>query len=241
MLYVRYLVIVGKFAGAVAGRSRCSASHHPVTLRSAGHCTYGVHKYSLVAGLTNNQMVCKRKCCTAYATESVSDSPLSHAQLSGITTSHIDPREVGHKTVETVHKMRSLNDASASWQEFKRYQTIEELKEAVRLEGRTSAATRAGLRSACWKAFLLFENVATSSWLKTLGTTRSAYDSLSVHFLHNSNDQDGPPISIDPLSETTTVSACTPNTPICDLTAAKICQELELAGSTQGRRASCRD
>jgi TBC1 domain family protein 5 len=80
--------------------------------------------------------------------------------------------------------MRRLADAKQSWQELQQYPSLAELKEAVRLDGHLSVPNN-GLRSACWKAFLLFDNVDTASWPRTLLSSRSAYNSLRLHFLRH--------------------------------------------------------
>lgn len=98
--------------------------------------------------------------------------------------------------------MRSFQDASSSWQELKQYRSLPELRQSVRLDGHTSAAASAGLRSACWKAFLLFESVETATWPKTLSSSRSAYNSLRMHFLQCVENRD----DLDPLSEDAEVS-----------------------------------
>ncbi|KAK1063826.1 hypothetical protein LTR74_009156 [Friedmanniomyces endolithicus] len=87
--------------------------------------------------------------------------------------------------------MRSLQDASASWQDLKQYKTLKDLQEAVRLDGgHTSPAASSGLRSACWKTFLLFDSVDTLTWPRTLASSRSAYNSLRMHFLSQLDNQD---------------------------------------------------
>lgn len=97
--------------------------------------------------------------------------------------------------------MRSLQSASESWQEFKKYHSLQELKEAVRLDGRHASAASTGLRSACWKAILLFESVNTEEWPKTISSSRSAYNSLRMHFLKHLENPDEIADSADPLSE----------------------------------------
>ncbi|GAB7358128.1 hypothetical protein MBLNU230_g0287t1 [Neophaeotheca triangularis] len=94
--------------------------------------------------------------------------------------------------------MRSLDAARDSWQELKQYPSLADLKPAIRLQGtsRHSAAT-AGLRSACWKAFLLLDTLDTSTWPQALSTSRSAYNSLRMHFLP---DEEEPEADTDPLS-----------------------------------------
>ena len=100
--------------------------------------------------------------------------------------------------------MRNLRDASSAWQELKKYQSLVELKEAVRLDGHASAAVSHGLRSACWKAFLLFESVETSTWPKTIASSRSAYNALRMHFLqHLENPSEH---EYDPLNDSAEVS-----------------------------------
>ena len=102
--------------------------------------------------------------------------------------------------------MRSLDSAKRSWQELKRYQSLQELKEAVRLDGRTSIATE-GCRSACWKAFLLFDTVDVSTWQRTLASARSAYSSLRSHCLrHLENPDELEAGSYDPLGGDADVS-----------------------------------
>lgn len=98
--------------------------------------------------------------------------------------------------------MRSLEDARESWQTLKQYQSLRDLKDAVRLDGNLSLAT-GGCRSACWKAFLLFDTVDTSAWTRTLLSSRSAYNSLRAHFMRHLEDTDE---SYDPLSKDTEVS-----------------------------------
>jgi len=100
--------------------------------------------------------------------------------------------------------MRSFESASSSWQELKQCPNLTDLKDVVRLNGRSSAATT-GLRSACWKAFLLFESVDTSAWPRILSSSRSAYNSFRLHFLVHLEDADGD-ADLDPLGEEAKVS-----------------------------------
>lgn len=100
--------------------------------------------------------------------------------------------------------MRSLADAKSSWEELKQYPSLADLKEAVRLDGHISAPNN-GLRSACWKAFLLFDNLDIAAWPRTLLSSRSAYTSLRMHFLRHLENPDE---QADPLSEETDVSLC---------------------------------
>jgi len=99
--------------------------------------------------------------------------------------------------------MRSLNSASSSWQDLKQYHTLTELKQAIRLDGRTSTAATAttSLRSMCWKAFLLFESVEADEWPRALLSSRSAYNSLRLHFLRRLEDPDDGDADFDLLGE----------------------------------------
>jgi TBC1 domain family protein 5 len=51
------------------------------------------------------------------------------------------------------------------------------------------------------QVFLLFQNADQSSWFQTLADSRSAYDSLRVHFLRAIDNPDEVDSDIDPLSE----------------------------------------
>lgn len=102
--------------------------------------------------------------------------------------------------------MRTLDSARESWEELQQYSTLTELKQGIRLDGKSSVAT-AGGRSACWKAFLIFETVDSPTWLKTLSSSRSAYNSLKSHFLRHLENPDELAANYDPLSESTDVSA----------------------------------
>ncbi|KAK6414925.1 hypothetical protein LTR95_017659, partial [Oleoguttula sp. CCFEE 5521] len=98
--------------------------------------------------------------------------------------------------------MRSLDDARDGWQELKKHRDIHSLKSAARIPPATHSApyTTLGIRSASWKAFLLFEDVNTSQWPRTLLSSRSAYNSLRMHFLRQVEDGDE---QADPLSDET--------------------------------------
>lgn len=118
--------------------------------------------------------------------------------------------------------MRSLESARLGWQVVKRYTSLQELKEAVRLDGGTSIATE-GCRSACWKAFLLFDTLDVTTWQRTLSSSRSAYNSLRAHFLRNLEESEDPDVAYDPLSEDPEVSRQAHSNVRCarDLTMAK--------------------
>lgn len=119
--------------------------------------------------------------------------------------------DFGNLAAGAVHlqdsNMRSLEDARTSWQELYQYKSLRKLKDAVRLsDGHTSIATR-GLRSACWKAFLLFDTLDFDEWQRTLASSRSAYNSLHAHFFRFVENQnlDADTAGLDPLSQDTEV------------------------------------
>ncbi|KAL8828906.1 MAG: hypothetical protein Q9191_002318 [Dirinaria sp. TL-2023a] len=81
--------------------------------------------------------------------------------------------------------MRLYVETSARWQAtFDANCCISDLKAAVK-ESTGNSPTLIGLRSICWKAFLLFGNLDKSTWPKTLSDSRSAYSALRDHFLRH--------------------------------------------------------
>jgi TBC1 domain family member 5 len=75
-----------------------------------------------------------------------------------------------------------------------------DLREAVR-EGSEWDPCEQGLRSVCWKSFLLYGPISQSTWPKKLAEGRSAYGSLRDHFLRfidNPNDVNS---LADPLAD----------------------------------------
>ncbi|KAL1639242.1 hypothetical protein SLS58_008084 [Diplodia intermedia] len=96
--------------------------------------------------------------------------------------------------------MRSARDARASWELLEQAKSLADLRAAVGL-GSAPATLVSGQRSACWKAFLLFENVDHAEWPSTLAESRSVYDSLRAHFLRAIENPDELESALDPLSE----------------------------------------
>ncbi|KAL8668368.1 MAG: hypothetical protein Q9168_007001 [Polycauliona sp. 1 TL-2023] len=74
---------------------------------------------------------------------------------------------------------------------------ISDLRKAVKATDGQSPSVK-GLRSICWKAFILFENLDKSTWTKTLTDSRSAYGTLREHFLRDIQHPDN--VSADPLT-----------------------------------------
>lgn len=104
--------------------------------------------------------------------------------------------------------MRSLESARSSWQELRQYHSLRELKDAVRLDAGGVTVTTAGLRSACWKAFLLFDTLQLDEWQRTLASSRSAYNSLHAHFFRYLDNPDHVGAGFDPLSQEAEVCRC---------------------------------
>lgn len=97
--------------------------------------------------------------------------------------------------------MRSLKIARDSWRELQNYSNLRDLKDAVRLDSNSSFATTGG-RSLCWRAFLLFnDNLDPDEWLRILGASRSAYNSLRTHFFRFIDNPDDVGAQFDPLSQ----------------------------------------
>ena len=101
--------------------------------------------------------------------------------------------------------MRTLEQAKGSWRSLSRYRTVRDLKNAVRLEDGSSVATD-GLRSFCWKVFLVFDTLDMNVCQRTLASSRSAYNTLRAHFLRYIDHPDDVGAGFDPLSQDTKVS-----------------------------------
>ncbi|KAF2837738.1 ATP-dependent metallopeptidase Hfl [Patellaria atrata CBS 101060] len=96
--------------------------------------------------------------------------------------------------------MRSLGDARQYWPLLQDIKDLPSLKAAVRNSDRSDSIT-VGLRSACWKIFLLFGDLNQSLWPSILADARSSYLSLRSHFLRAIEHPDEIESAEDPLSE----------------------------------------
>ncbi|KAB8297186.1 hypothetical protein EYC80_002564 [Monilinia laxa] len=97
--------------------------------------------------------------------------------------------------------MRSLEESRARWQvTMKSATSLAELKKSVRLDGEDSPC-KGGLRSICWKTFLLFQSTEITTWARGLGDSRSAYTSLREHFLRFIEHPHELGSSLDPLDD----------------------------------------
>lgn len=96
--------------------------------------------------------------------------------------------------------MRLYVETSARWQAtFHANCCISDLKAAVK-NSTGNSPSLTGLRSICWKAFLLFGNLDKSTWPKTLSDSRSAYSALRDHFLRHIEHPDDI-TAADPLTD----------------------------------------
>ncbi|KAI4258665.1 MAG: hypothetical protein L6R42_004962, partial [Xanthoria sp. 1 TBL-2021] len=94
--------------------------------------------------------------------------------------------------------MRAFEETRERWDAtFGQNTNISDLRTAVKETNGQSPSVK-GLRSICWKAFILFENLDKSTWTKTLTDSRSAYGTLREHFLKDIEHPDN--ISADPLT-----------------------------------------
>ncbi|CAG8962438.1 hypothetical protein HYFRA_00014067 [Hymenoscyphus fraxineus] len=97
--------------------------------------------------------------------------------------------------------MRSLEDSRKRWEVTRRHSsTLDALKKAVKADGDHSPCV-SGLRSVCWKTFLLFQNIQTTTWSRALVDSRSAYTSLREHFLRYIENPDEVGSALDPLDD----------------------------------------
>ncbi|KAK4199043.1 rab-GTPase-TBC domain-containing protein [Triangularia verruculosa] len=80
--------------------------------------------------------------------------------------------------------MRSLAETKKRWEEtFKHGPRISDLQRAIKFNGSESPCV-AGLRSLCWKGFLLFPNASAEEWPQLLRQLRSSYDTLCEQHLN---------------------------------------------------------
>ncbi|KAG9239781.1 rab-GTPase-TBC domain-containing protein [Amylocarpus encephaloides] len=97
--------------------------------------------------------------------------------------------------------MRSLEELRKRWQETRQHAaSFEELKKAVKVDGDSSPCV-SGLRSVCWKTFLLFQNTDVKGWSRSLKDSRSAYSALRDHLLRYIENPDELSSAVDPLDD----------------------------------------
>ncbi|KAL1844062.1 hypothetical protein VTJ49DRAFT_5813 [Mycothermus thermophilus] len=98
--------------------------------------------------------------------------------------------------------MRSLTEAKSRWDEtFRDGSSIADLQRAVKFNGPNSPCA-AGLRSVCWKAFLLWRNAPPEQWLDLTRQSRAAYTALcEQHLAFIRHPERLTALSVDPLAD----------------------------------------
>ncbi|KAJ0420054.1 rab-GTPase-TBC domain-containing protein [Aspergillus carlsbadensis] len=97
--------------------------------------------------------------------------------------------------------MRGIEDSRQRWNTlFYHRDTPSDLRDALKSEQEDDFCND-GLRSICWKAFLLFENFSRTQWPSKLSEARGAYIALKEHFLKYIEHPDDLQSSIDPLAD----------------------------------------
>ncbi|OBW66289.1 MAG: Uncharacterized protein AUREO_036510 [Aureobasidium pullulans] len=96
--------------------------------------------------------------------------------------------------------MRSLDEARVLWQTLQKFESLADLKEAIRNENEPDSVTKS--RSLLWKIFLLFEGLDHSQWIQRSADSRSAYASVRSHLLRGlEHPEEVLGSNLDPLSE----------------------------------------
>ncbi|KAJ5232253.1 hypothetical protein N7468_005209 [Penicillium chermesinum] len=97
--------------------------------------------------------------------------------------------------------MRTIEETRKRWEIlFLGNDTTSDLQAALRAEQGRKLCNE-GLRSVCWKLFLLFENIDRERWSEKLDESRDAYGALRDHFLRNIEHPDDIESTIDPLAD----------------------------------------
>ncbi|KAI9846078.1 MAG: hypothetical protein M1837_004334 [Sclerophora amabilis] len=98
--------------------------------------------------------------------------------------------------------MKSFEESHKAWQTSTTgISSLDELRHAVKDKDRISPCGDGGLRSVCWKAFLLFRNFEQPTWSRTLSDSRSAYTALKEHFLRHVEHPEEVESTVDPLTD----------------------------------------
>ncbi|KAF2264902.1 RabGAP/TBC [Lojkania enalia] len=85
------------------------------------------------------------------------------------------------------------------WSQLDDFHSLTDLK--IYVSSHNEPQITAGLRSVCWKIFLLFKTLDRSAWTARLTESRTTYDSLRSHHLRAIQHPDEFESSVDPLSE----------------------------------------
>ncbi|KAH7402334.1 rab-GTPase-TBC domain-containing protein [Phaeosphaeria sp. MPI-PUGE-AT-0046c] len=95
--------------------------------------------------------------------------------------------------------MRSVTEAEKHWRQLDDFHSLTDLK--IHVSSHKEPLITAGLRSICWKIFLVFKTLDRSSWPTHLANSRKSYESLRSHYLRAIRHPDEFESSVDPLSE----------------------------------------
>ncbi|USP78537.1 hypothetical protein yc1106_05811 [Curvularia clavata] len=95
--------------------------------------------------------------------------------------------------------MRSLSEAEKHWQLLDDFHSLTDLK--IHVSSHKEPQITAGLRSVCWKIFLVFKTLDRSSWPTHLSQARKTYESLRSHYLRAIQNPNEFESTVDPLSE----------------------------------------
>ncbi|OAT08726.1 TBC domain-containing protein [Blastomyces gilchristii SLH14081] len=97
--------------------------------------------------------------------------------------------------------MKTVEEARKRWHSlFSGRSSLAELKQELKSKDGDKLC-QDGLRSVCWKAFLVHQNLDTASWPAEISNSRTAYQSLREHFLRYIEHPDDLPSTADPLAE----------------------------------------
>ena len=96
--------------------------------------------------------------------------------------------------------MRSADETIRRWRSLFETSVGVDLREAIRDESGVDPC-ESGLRSVCWKSFLLLGPLSARTWPKRLAESRSAYNSLRDHFLRFIDHPNDLHSSTDPLAD----------------------------------------
>ncbi|OAX81468.1 hypothetical protein ACJ72_04195 [Emergomyces africanus] len=97
--------------------------------------------------------------------------------------------------------MKAVEEARKRWDAvFNGNSSLAELKQALR-DKDGGKPCEDGLRSVCWKAFLVHQNLDIASWPTQISDSRAAYLSLREHFLKYIQHPDDLPSTADPLAD----------------------------------------
>ncbi|KAJ5750439.1 hypothetical protein N7533_007467 [Penicillium manginii] len=96
--------------------------------------------------------------------------------------------------------MRTIEETRKRWAILFNSDAPSDFRAALRAE-QGGKLCNDGLRSICWKVFLLFEGLDREQWSKKLDESRDAYSALRAHFLKYIEHPDDLESSADPLAD----------------------------------------